>query len=291
MNTKKAIDLEKKHIMQTYTRPSFVIDHGKGCCLFDKEGKKYIDLVGGIATCILGHGNKGFAKAVKKQAEKATNPSNLYYSEEQAMLAEKLAKLSGLEKSFFSNSGAESVEAAIKLTRRHTKKFGVIAMNHGFHGRTMGSLSATWKEKIKAPFRPLLEGFKHVEYGDAAAVEKAIDGNTGAIIAEPIQGEAGIIIPPSGYLNQLREICDKHNLLLILDEIQTGCGRTGKFFAFQYEKIKPDIVLLAKGLANGVPIAVTLAKEEVAASFEKGDHGSTFGGNPVSCAAANYTVE
>ena len=290
MNTKQIIELEKKHIMQTYARPGFVIDRGKGCYAFDKEGKKYIDLVGGIATCILGHGNKGFAKAVEKQLAKVTNPTNLYYSEEQTALAEKLSKLSGLEKSFFSNSGAESAEAAIKLARKHTKKFGMIAMNHAFHGRTMGSLSAPWKEKIKIPFKPLLEGFKHVKYGDAAAAEEAIDGNTGAIIVEPIQGEAGIIIPPSGYLKQLRQICDKHKILLIIDEIQSGCGRTGKFFAFQHEKIKPDIALLAKGLANGIPIGVTLAAEEVAASFEKGDHGSTFGGNPVSCAASNYTI-
>ena len=286
MNTKKIIEMEKKYLMHTYSRPNFVIDHGKGCYVFDKNGKKYIDLVGGIATCPLGHGNKKLANIVKNQIEKLTNPSNLYYSEQQVLLAEKLAKLSGLDKCFFSNSGAESAEAAIKLARKHTKKPGIISTKHGFHGRTFGALSATWKEKIKKPFKPLLSNFKHVDYGNAIAVEKAIGKNTGAVIVEPIQGEAGIIVPPKGYLKNLREICDKHGILLIVDEVQTGCGRTGKFFAYEHEKIKPDIVMLAKGLANGIPIGVTIAKEEIASSFKPSDHGSTFGGNPLSCAAS-----
>ncbi len=291
MDTKKVIKLEKKYLMQTYTRPGFVIDYGKGCYIYDKYGKKYIDLVSGIATCPLGHGNKKLADTVKKQIEKLTNSSNLYYSEQQVILAEKLANLSGLDKCFFSNSGTESAEAAIKLARKYTKKPGIISTKHGFHGRTFGSLSATWKEKIRQPFKPLLSNFKHVDYGNAAAVEKAIGKNTGAVIVEPIQGEAGIIIPPEGYLKQLREVCDKHNILLIVDEVQTGCGRTGKFFAYEHEKIKPDIVMLAKGLANGIPIGVTIAKEKIASSFKSGDHGSTFGGNPVACAAANFTID
>ncbi|MEK6868735.1 MAG: aminotransferase class III-fold pyridoxal phosphate-dependent enzyme, partial [Nanoarchaeota archaeon] len=194
-------------------------------------------------------------------------------------------------KCFFSNSGTESAEAAIKLARKHTKKPGVISTKHGFHGRTFGSLSATWKEKIRQPFKPLLSNFKHVDYGNATAVEKAIGKNTGAVIVEPIQGEAGIIVPPHGYLKQLRKICDKHEILLIVDEVQTGCGRTGKFFAYEHEKIKPDIVMLAKGLANGIPIGATIAKEKIASSFKSGDHGSTFGGNPVACAAANFTID
>ena len=291
MNTKKIIEMEKKYLMHTYSRPGFVIDHGNGCYVYDKDGKKYIDLVSGIATCPIGHGNKKLANAVKKQIEKVTNPSNLYYSEEQVILAEKLAKLSGLGKCFFSNSGTESAEAAIKLARKYTKKPGIISTKHGFHGRTFGGLSATWKEKIKKPFKPLLSNFKHVDYGNAAAVEKAIGKNTGAVIVEPIQGEAGIIVPPKGYLKQLREICDKHKILLIVDEVQTSYGRTGKFFAYEHEKIKPDIVMLAKGLANGIPIGVTIAKEEIASSFKPSDHGSTFGGNPVACAAANFTVD
>lgn len=277
--------------MPTYSRSEIVIDKGKGCYVFDKNGNKYIDLVGGLATCILGHGNKKFADVIKNQAANITNPTNLYYTEQQVKLSEKLAKLSGLDKCFFSNSGTESVEAAIKLARKHTKKTEIIATKNGFHGRTFGSLAATGKDKIKKPFKPMLAGFKHVEYGDAHAVENAIGDNTAAVIVEPIQGEAGIKVPPENYLRHLREICDKNKVLMIVDEIQTSYGRTGKFFAFEHSNIKPDIAVLAKGLANGMPIGATIAKEEIAISFEKGDHGSTFGGNPVSCAAANFTIE
>ncbi|MDP3765864.1 MAG: acetylornithine transaminase [Nanoarchaeota archaeon] len=291
MDTRKIIELEKRFVMQTYSRPGIVIDHGKGCYVFDKNGKKYIDLVGGLATCTLGHGNKEFADDVKEQLKKITNPTNLYYTEEQVLLAEKLAKLSGLDKSFFSNSGTESVEAAIKLARKHTKKTWIISTKNSFHGRTFGSLAATGKEKIKTPFKPLLSSFKHVEYGNADAVEKAINKKTAAVIVEPIQGEAGIIVPPQDYLKKLRNICNKHNILMIVDEVQTGYGRTGKFFAFQHSKVKPDIVTLAKGLANGIPIGVTISKENIAKSFAKNDHGSTFGGNPVACKAANFTVD
>ncbi len=291
MNSKKIIQLEKKYLMQTYSRPGFVIDKGKGCYVFDKNGKRYIDLVGGLATCPLGHGNKEFANAIRKQIEKITNTTNLYYTEEQVLLAKKLAKLSGLNKCFFSNSGTESIETAIKLTRKHTKKTMIISAKHGFHGRTFGSLAATWKKEIKDQFKPMLSGFKHVDYGDIGAIKQSIDKKIAAVMVEPIQGEAGIIMPQKDYLRELREICDKHNILLIIDEVQTGCGRTGKFFAYEHDKIKPDIIALAKGLANGLPIGVTIATEEVAASFEKSDHGSTFGGNPVSCKAANFTID
>jgi len=290
METNKVIEQEKKYIMQTYSRPKFVIDHGDGCYLFDKKGKKYIDLVGGLATCLLGHGNKEFAQAVKGQIEKITNPTNLYYTEEQVKLAEKLAKLSGLNKCFFSNSGAEGVEAAIKLARKHTKKTQIISTKESFHGRTFGSLAATGKEKIRNPFKPLLSGFVHVKYGDVNAIKRKISKKTAGIIVEPIQGEAGIIMPNKDYLKGIREICDRRNILMIVDEVQTGCGRTGKFFAYEHDRIKPDLVTLAKGLANGIPIGATIAKGNVAKSFAKGDHGSTFGGNPVAC-AANFTIE
>ena len=227
METQKIIELEKECIMQTYTRPNFVIDHGKDCYVFDKKGKKYIDMVGGLATCTLGHGNKELADAVKKQIIKITNPTNLYYTEEQVILAEKLAKLSGLDKTFFSNSGAESVETAIKLARKYTKKADIISTIGGFHGRTFGSLSATWKEKIKKPFEPMLEGFCHVEYGNADAVEKAITKNTAAVIVEPIQGESGVIVPNANYLKDLRDVCDKNNILMML-------------FAFSCESISEE---------------------------------------------------
>jgi len=291
MNTEKIIELEHEYLMHTYSRSDLVIEYGNGCYIFDKNGKKYIDLVGGLATCILGHGNKEFTEAVKSQIEKITNPTNLYYSEEQVLLAERLAKISGLGKCFFSNSGTESIEAAIKLARKHTKKTQIISTKNSFHGRTFGSLAATGKNKIKSQFRPMLQGFSHVEYNNAPAIEKAITPKTAAVILEPIQGEAGVIIPHKDYLKWLREICDKHEILMVLDEVQTGCGRTGKFFAFQHSKIKPDIVTLAKGLANGIPIGATIASDDVAKSFEKGEHGSTFGGNPVSCKAANFTID
>ena len=217
MDTNKIIELEKKYVMQTYARPKFVLDHGNGCYLFDKKGKRYIDLVGGLATCLLGHGNKEFAEAVNRQIEKITNSTNLYYTEEQVKLAEKLVRLSGLSKCFFSNSGAESVEAAIKLARKHTKKTHIISTKEAFHGRTFGSLAATGKEKIKKPFKPLLSGFSHVKYGNADAIEKAITKKTAAVIVEPIQGEAGIIMPEQGYLKNIKEKCSRHNVLMILE--------------------------------------------------------------------------
>jgi len=277
--------------MPTYSRPEIAVERGDGCCVFDSDGNRYIDLVGGLATCSIGHGNEEFAEHIKTQIKRITNATNLYYTEEQVKLAEKLAKLSGLGKCFFSNSGTESIEAAIKLTRKHAKKTRIIATKNCFHGRTFGSLAATGKDKIKEPFKPMLEGFDHVEYDNAEAVENAINDETAAVIVEPIQGEAGVIVPSEDYLKNLRELCDRHDLLLILDEIQTGCGRTGKFFAFGHSGVKPDIVTMAKGIANGIPMGVTIARDEIALSFEKGDHGSTFGGNPVACAAANFTVD
>jgi len=291
MDTKQIIKQEKEYVIQTYSRNNIVIDHGKECYVFDKSGKKYIDLIGGIATCPLGHGNKQFADVIKKQLLKVTNPTNLYYSEEQVILAKKLTQLSGLHKCFFSNSGTESVETAIKLARKHTKKYEIISTKNAFHGRTFGSLAATGKEEIKKAFNPMLPGFKHVEYGDSDAIEKSISKNTAAVIIEPIQGEAGVIVPEDEYLKKLRAICNKHGILLIIDEIQTGCGRTGKFFAYENSKIKPDIVTLAKGLANGLPIGATIVHEKIAKSIKPGDHGSTFGGNPVSCKAANFTID
>jgi len=283
--------LEKKFVMGTYKRQPLIIEKGAGCYVYDNKGKKYIDLVGGIATCSIGHGNKQLAESIKKQILKIINPSNLYYSEEQILLAKKLAKISGLGKCFFSNSGTEAVEAAIKLARKHSGKVEIIAMFNAFHGRTFGSLSATHKKKIKDPFKPLLPGFKHVPYGNVDAIEKAVSSKTAAVIVEPIQGEAGIIVPPKNYLKAIRKICDKKKVLMIVDEIQTAYGRTGKFFSYQHDNIKPDIVLVAKGLANGIPIGVTIASSKVASGFTAGEHGSTFGGNPVACKAANFTID
>jgi len=284
------IKLEKENVMQTYSRIQVEFSHGSGCYLFDNKGKKYLDMVSGIATCPIGHGNKEFAKIVKRQILRLTNVSNLYYSRPQLLLAKKLSKLSGLDKCFFSNSGTESIEAAIKLAKKHTGKNKIIAMKSGFHGRTYGSLSATDKTSIKKDFGELLPGFVHVSYNDVIAISKAIDKGTAAVLIEPIQGESGVIVPSFGFLKKVRKLCTQKKVLLILDEIQTGLGRTGKFFAFDHENIKPDIVTLAKGLANGIPIGVTIASKKVAKSFVPGDHGSTFGGNAVSSTAALFTL-
>ena len=290
MNAEEIIGLEKKYIMQTYGRFDIVLDYGKGCYVYDKNGKKYLDFVGALATNSIGYSNKKISKALYEQSKKLINTTNLFYTEQQAILAEKLAKLSGLDKCFFSNSGSEAVETAIKLARKFSRKKGIISTEYGFHGRTLGALSATWKKEYKESFEPLVPGFKHVKYNDINAIKNAIDIETAAVIIEPIQGEAGIIVPDEGYLKGVSEVCKKKKVLLIIDEIQTNL-RTGKFFAYQNEGIIPDIMTVAKGIGGGVPIGVTIAKEEVANAFQKGDQGSTFGGNPLSCAAANSSID
>lgn len=289
METEKIMEMEKEFIMQTYSRSPIVIECGKGCYVFDKSGKKYLDLVGGLATCSIGHGNKNVAKSVCEQSKKLLNATNLYYTEPQVILAKKLVEMSGLGKCFFCNSGAEANEAAIKLARKYTGKTDIISTKNAFHGRTLGALSATWKEKFRKKFEPVVPGFVFVDYNDIKSVGGAITGKTAAVIVEPIQGESGIIAPASDYLVKLKKLCEDKNILLIIDEVQTGNGRTGKFFAYQHDNITPDIVTLAKGLANGIPIGVAIAKKGV--DFDKSDHGSTFGGNSLSCAAANATID
>lgn len=289
MKSEKVKRLEQKHMMQTYGRFDLVIDRGKGCYVYDKEGRKYLDFITGIACVPLGHANKHIANAISRQAEKLVQVSNLYYTEPQVILAEKLAKLSGLERCFFGNSGAEANEAAIKLAKKATGKKKFIAFEHGFHGRIGGSLAATWKEKYRAPFLPLSPDVIFVKYNDFAELEKAVNDEIAAIILEPIQGEAGIIIPDKGYLKKLETLCREKSILMIIDEVQAGNGKTGKFFAFLHEGIKPDMVTTAKGIANGVPIGVCIARAGL--DFEKGNHGSTFGGNPLACAAANATID
>ncbi len=286
MEVKDIKELEKKYIMQTYTRFNLVVDHGKGCYIYDKNGKEYLDFLGGIATCSVGHGNKQVVKAISEQAKKLINITNLYYTEPQVELAKNLAKLSALGKCFFCTSGTEANEAAIKLAKKITGKKKFIAFEHSFHGRTTASLALTWKEKYKKPFEPLMPDAVFVKYDDINALEKAISPDIAAVVIEPIQGEAGIIVPSSGYLKKVSEICREHGILLIVDEVQSGTGKTGKFFAYQHEGIKPDIVTIAKGLANGVPIGVCISDYD----FDKGEHASTFGGNSLSCAAALATI-
>ncbi|MCS4542197.1 MAG: acetylornithine transaminase [Euryarchaeota archaeon] len=282
---------EKIFIAQTYARQPIVLVGGRGISVKDIEGKEYLDFVAGIAVNCLGYGHPAVIEAIKAQSAKLIHTSNLYYTLPQIELAELLIKNSFKGKVFICNSGTEAVEGAIKLARKATKKKEIIATEGAFHGRTLGALSATGEEKYKKDFEPLVPGFKHVQFGNSKAVENAITNDTAAVIVEPIQGEHGIIVPPGSYLVELREICDKHNVLLILDEVQTGIGRTGKMFAFQHFGIEPDIVALAKGFGGGFPIGAFIGKTEIIDSFQPGAHASTFGGNPLACAVAKAVIE
>lgn len=277
--------------MQTYTRQPLVIARGKGALVWDVEGKKYIDCFAGLAVCSTGHCHALVTKAIRAQAQKLMHVSNIYYTEEQVKLAETLVKLTQLDRAFFANSGAEANEGALKLARKATGRKEIIACEGSFHGRTMGALSVTHKEKYRKPYEPLIPGIKFVPYNSAEAILKAITGDTAAIILEPIQGEGGVVVPSNDYLKQVRDLCDEKGILLILDEVQTGFGRTGKWFAFEHYGVKPDILTLAKALGGGFPIGAMLAREEIAGKFERGDHASTFGGNPLACAAALGTIE
>jgi len=278
--------LEADHVMQTYKRLDLLLEKGKGCCVYDEAGKRYLDFVGGVATCPVGHSNPVVTAAIINQAEQLISVSNLYYTEPQILLAQKLSQLSGLQKSFFGHSGADSIETAIKLAKKVTRKKEFIAFKDAFHGRTTGSLALTWKPQLKESFLPLAPVVKFADYGDVKGLEALITDNTAAVVLEPIQGEAGIIVPEENFLRQVREVCTRHKILMIVDEVQTGVGRTGKFFAYQHAGIKPDIVTAAKGLANGLPIGVCLSDYELG----RGDHGSTLGGNNLSAAAALATI-
>ncbi|HII16645.1 TPA: acetylornithine transaminase [Candidatus Woesearchaeota archaeon] len=289
MNTQQIITLESKHVMSTYRRFPVAMVRGNGAYVYDAEGKKYLDMLGGIAVTPVGHANKEVAKAVSRQIKTLTGVSNYYYMQQQAVLAAKLAKKSGLARCFFCNSGAEANEAAFKLVRKVTGKKEIISFVGAFHGRTFGSLAATWKSMIKDKFVPLVPMFKHVPYGDLKALESAITSETAAVIMEPIQGEAGINVSAKRFLVGVRAVCTKRKVLLIMDEVQTGIGRTGAFFAYQHAGIVPDIVTTAKGLANGIPIGVCIAAAGI--DFDPGDHASTFGGNEISCAAANAVLD
>lgn len=283
--------------MQTYGRQAVAFKRGAGARLWDVAGKQYLDFLGGIAVIPVGHCHPHVADAVAQQAHTLVHSSNLYYIEPQALLAEKLYGLSGGMRAFFCNSGAEANEAAIKLARKHSRKahgedrFEIITTIDSFHGRTIGSLAATGQPKYHEGFGPMPGGFRYVPINDIAALEAAIGPNTAAIMLEPIQGESGIKPCSSEYLQTARRLCDEHGLLLIFDEVQTGMGRTGKFFAHEWAEIEADIVTMAKGLGNGVPIGCMLATDTVAATFTPGNHGCTFGGNFLSCTAALATLE
>lgn len=285
-------ETEDLHGPHTYQKFNVAIIRGKGALVWDEKGKEYIDCMGGYGVAIVGHSNDDVVAAIKKQAETLITCHGSLYNDARAEFLQTLTSCSpkGLDAAFLSNSGAEAVEVAIKLARKVSGKKGLIAMKGAFHGKTAGALSATWNKKYKEPFEPLLQDFKHVENGDLDALEKAIDKDIGAVIFEPIQGEGGIILPPDGYVKGLREICDKHGLLLIADEIQTGLGRTGKLWAVQNWGVVPDIMTTAKGLAGGVPIGATVTRAEILHALKKGEQTSTFGGNPLACAAGTATL-
>jgi len=286
------------HIMPTYGRLAVTFDRGDGVWLWDDNNKKYLDALSGIAVCGLGHAHPAVHSAICKQSEKLLHTSNIYKIAVQEQLADQLTEKSGMDNVFFCNSGAEANEAAIKIARkfgheRGIEKPAIIVTDKSFHGRTLATLSATGNAKIQKGFEPLVEGFIRVPYDDIAAIAMAIgqDQNIVAILVEPIQGEGGINIPADDYLNHIRALCDQHNLLMMLDEIQTGMGRTGKFLAFQHNGIIPDVCTLAKALGNGVPIGACLAFGKAAKVLTAGNHGSTFGGNPLACSAALAVLE
>lgn len=287
MSTEEVIAAGQKYVMNTYGRLPIVIDKGEGCYVWDLDGNRYLDLVAGIAVNSLGHSHPAVTKAIQEQCGKLLHCSNLYWIENQVKLAKLLVEKSGLGKAFFCNSGAEANEAAIKLARKwgNGEKYHIITMQKSFHGRTLGSLAATAQEKYQKAFRPLPEGFSAVPLGDLEALEKEIRPETCAIMLEPIQGESGIHVPSKEYMQGVQALCRKHHILLILDEVQTGLGRTGKAFAFQNFGLEPDIISLAKAIANGVPMGAIVAKTEVADCFQPGDHATTFGGTPIASAA------
>ncbi len=291
------IEKERKFIMQTYNRHDLVAVDGEGMILRDIQGNEYLDFVGGIAVNSVGHCHRKVVEAVKKQVETLIHTSNLYYTIPQVELAEKLCKISGMDKVFFCNSGAEANEGAVKLARIYAKKFmengpyEIITMEGSFHGRTMMMVAATGQKKVKKGFEPLPEGFIHVPYGDTEALKQAVTSKTCAIMLEVIQGEAGVVFPPEGYIQDVASLCRERGLLLIIDEVQTGMGRLGTFLGHERFRVTPDIATLAKGLGGGIAIGAILARDEIAKAFSPGSHASTFGGNPIACAAAKAVVQ
>ena len=287
---------DKSDYLPVFARYNIVLDHGDGPYVYDTKGKKYIDFLAGIAVNVVGHNYKPLVDAVSKQAGKMIHCSNLYYTEVQVEAAEKLKKLSGMDKVFFGNSGAEANEGAIKLARKYAtnidpEKIQIISALHSFHGRTLATLTATGQDHYHHGFGPLPAGFDYVPYNDIQALEAKMSDKTCAVMLEAIQGEGGVHVPDSDYLPKVRALCDKYNAVLIFDEVQCGMGRTGTFFGCQQFGVKPDIVTLAKGLAGGVPIGAFMATDKVASAFHAGDHGSTFGGNPLACAAACVVLD
>ncbi|MFQ5940320.1 MAG: aspartate aminotransferase family protein [Nitrososphaerales archaeon] len=284
---------EDKYLANVYQRFPITLTKGKGAKVWDINGREYVDCMGGYGVALVGHCNEKVVKAIKEQVEKLITCHSSYYNDSRLAFLQKLISVApkGLSKAYLSNSGAEATEAAIKFARKYTKKHGIVAMMGSFHGKTMGALSITYAKKYRESFTPLLEGMKFVRFGEATKVEDAIDDTTGAVILEPIQGESGINVAPEGYLQEVRDICDRKGIALIFDEIQAGLGRTGKLWAGENWNVTPDIMCLAKGIAGGVPMGATLAKQEMMDALKLGEHSSTFGGNPLACAAGRAALE
>ena len=292
MTNRKYLNRWSASLQGNYGKPAITLVKGKGITVTDADGKIYLDFLGGIATNILGHAHPAIVKAVTKQVSTLSHVSNFYAHPNAIELAEKLTAMTGDKKAkvFFCQSGAEANEAALKLSRR-TGRVRVVAAQGAFHGRTMGALSLTGQPSKREPFLPLIKGVKHVPYGDIDAMRKAVSKKTAMVIIEPIMGEAGVIVPPADYLQQLRQLCDKNGSLLVIDAVQTGMGRTGDWFGYEYSGITPDVITLAKGLGGGLPLGAMIALGKAAELFQPGDHGSTFGGNPVTTAAALATID
>lgn len=293
MDREQIILTEQRLMANVYAKRPVVVVKGKADLLWDQDGKEYIDCTGSYGTCIVGYCHPKVVQAIVHQSETLTSCHGFMYNDSRSELLERIGKIQpkGLGKVFLSNSGTEAVECAMKLARKYSGKKEIIAMMGAYHGKTFGSLSATWEKKYRDPFLPLVPDVKHVPYGNIEKLRESISSNTAAVIAEPIQGESGVKLPPEGYLKQLREVCDEKDVLLILDEIQTGFGRTGAIFAFQHFDITPDITCLAKGVAGGIPMGLTFSREEIMASLKVGEHTTTYGGNPIACAAAAATIE
>ncbi|WNZ30461.1 MAG: aspartate aminotransferase family protein [Candidatus Bathyarchaeota archaeon] len=287
------MDIETKVMAQTFAKRDLTITRGKGALVWDINGNEYVDCTGSYGVAVVGHCHPKVVAAVQKQVETLIACHASFYNDARSELLQKLISIApkGLDRVFLSNSGAESVECALKLARKKSGKTEIISMMGAFHGKTMGALSATWKKKYRAPFMPLVPGFKHVPANNLEKIKEAITDKTAAIIVEPVRGEGGILMNSDDFLPGLREICDDKNVLLIFDEVQTGFGRTGKVFACEHWNVVPDIMCLAKSVAGGLPMAATFAKEEVMAAFNKGEHSSTFSGNPLVCSAASAAID
>ena len=293
MNEKEIVELEEKIMANTFAKRDRVITRGKGALVWDINGKEYIDCTGSYGVAVVGHCHPKVVNAVQKQVEKLIACHASFYNDTRSEMLEKLIGIApkGLDRVFLSNSGAESVECALKLARKYSGKREIIAMMGAFHGKTMGALSATWKKKYRTRFMPLVPGFKHVPPNNLEKMKAAITDQTAAVLVEPIRGEGGVLVPSDDFLSGLRDLCDEKGVLLIFDEVQTGFGRTGKVFACEHWNVVPDIICLAKSVAGGLPMGATFAKEDVMAAFNRGEHSSTFSGNPLICAAASAAID